>query len=111
MRAFAALCREAEAVDFRTTGLMASISGMGNRTPLTPRDARLRVPCWACRCPMTGPRCSAPLTAVALGAANVVADLERQGVGIEQLVVAGGILKNPMWLDATIDAIGGSPRG
>jgi hypothetical protein len=106
---FAALCVEAQAVDFRTTGLMALDFWMGNRTPY--RDARLRGA-------MLGMSLShdratlfrACVTAVALGAANVVADLERQGVGIDQLVVAGGILKNPMWLDATIDAIGKPAR-
>jgi ribulose kinase len=43
---------------------------------------------------------------VALGAANVVFDLERQGVAIERIVMAGGIMRNPLWLQATIDAIG-----
>ena len=46
------------------------------------------------------------MTSVALGSANVVFDLERQGVHIDRLVLAGGILKNRMWLDATVDAIG-----
>ena len=35
--------------------------------------------------------------------------LERRG-GIESLFSSRGILENPMWLDATIDAVG-KPRG
>jgi ribulose kinase len=102
---FGALCAEAEAVDFRDTGLMALDYWMGNRTPY--RDARMRgallgLSLWQDR-PTLFRAC---VTAIALGSANVVFDLERQGVAIDRLVLAGGIMRNPLWLQATIDAIG-----
>jgi ribulose kinase len=43
---------------------------------------------------------------IALGSANVVVVLEERGVSVERIVMAGGICKNPLWLQATIDAIG-----
>ncbi|PZX12196.1 hypothetical protein LX81_03736 [Palleronia aestuarii] len=106
---FADLCRESEAIDFSTTGLLALDFWMGNRTPY--RDAQLRGAMLGLS--LSHDRATifrACVTAVALGAANVVRDLERQGVGIEHLVVAGGILRNPMWLAATVDAIGKPAR-
>lgn len=102
---FRALCDAAERVDFRGTGLLALDYWMGNRTPY--RDARLRgamlgFSLWHDR-PTIFRAC---VTAISLGSANVVFDLERQGVRIDRLVLAGGIMQNPLWLSATIDAIG-----
>lgn len=104
-KGFHALCDAAAAVDFRKTGLMALDYWMGNRTPY--RDARLRgamlgFSLWHDR-PTIFRAC---VTAISLGTANVVFDLERQGVAIDRLVMAGGIMQNPLWLEATIDAIG-----
>ena len=48
----------------------------------------------------------AAVTAVALGSANVVFDLERQGIAIDRIVLAGGIMHNRVWLQATVDALG-----
>ena len=106
---FSALCEEAEAIDFRSTGLLALDFWMGNRTPY--RDAKLRGAMLGLS--LSHDRASifrACVTSVALGAANVVTALEQQGVGINQMVVAGGMLRNRMWLDATIDAIGKPAR-
>lgn len=87
------------------TGLLALDFWMGNRTPY--RDARLRGAMLGLS--LSHDRVSiyrAAVTAVALGAANVVHDLERQGVMIDRIVIAGGIQRNPLWMQATIDAIG-----
>ena len=102
---FVALCEEAAGVDFRDTSLMALDFWMGNRTPY--RDASLRGALMGLS--LSHDRATifrACVTSVSLGSANVVFDLERQGVHIDRLVLAGGILKNRMWLDATVDAIG-----
>lgn len=102
---FVALCEEAGHVDFRDTGLMALDFWMGNRTPY--RDPSLRGALMGLS--LSHDRASifrACVTSIALGSANVVFDLERQGLLIDRLVLAGGILKNRMWLDATVDAIG-----
>lgn len=102
---FVALCEDAGRVDFRETGLMAMDFWMGNRTPY--RDASLRGALMGLS--LSHDRASifrACVTSVALGSTNVVFDLERQGVLIDRLVLAGGILRNPVWLAATIDAIG-----
>lgn len=102
---FRALADEAAAIPPESTGLLALDYWMGNRTPY--RDAQLR----GCilGLSLSHDRAAifrAAVTAIALGTANVVFDLERQGVRIDRIVLAGGIMRNPMWLEATIDAIG-----
>jgi ribulose kinase len=100
-----ALLALADAIEPEATGLMALDFWMGNRTPY--RDARLRGAFLGLS--LSHDRAAiyrAAVTAVALGAANVVFDLERQGVGIDRIVLAGGIQRNPVWMQATIDAIG-----
>lgn len=99
------LLQAAGAIEPEETGLLALDFWMGNRTPY--RDARLRGAFLGLS--LSHDRASiyrAAVTAVALGAANVVSDLERQGVAIERVVLAGGIQRNPLWLQATIDALG-----
>ncbi|KQT42979.1 sugar kinase [Aureimonas sp. Leaf454] len=103
--ALAELLAAAEAIEPDETGLLALDFWMGNRTPY--RDARLRGAFLGLS--LSHGRAHiyrAAVTAVALGAANVVFDLERQGVSIDRIVMAGGIQRNPLWLQATIDAIG-----
>ena len=100
-----ALCEDAAALEVGDTGLLALDYFMGNRTPY--RDARLRGAVLGLS--LSHDRASlyrAAVTSVALGAANIVADLRRQGHEVRRLVVAGGILRNPLWLAATIDAMG-----
>lgn len=99
------LIAAAGAIEPEATGLLALDFWMGNRTPY--RDARLRGAFLGLS--LSHDRATiyrAAVTAVALGAANVVHDLERQGVGIDRIVLAGGIQRNPLWMNATIDAIG-----
>ncbi|MCB1445377.1 MAG: sugar kinase [Rhizobiaceae bacterium] len=100
-----ALLAAAGAIDPAETRLLALDFWMGNRTPY--RDARLRGAFLGLS--LSHDRAAiyrAAVTAVALGAANVVFDLERQGVAIDRIVIAGGIMRNPLWLQATVDAIG-----
>lgn len=99
------LLAAAEAIEPADTRLLALDFWMGNRTPY--RDARLRGAFLGLS--LSHDRASiyrAAVTAVALGAANVVFDLERQGVRVDRIVMAGGIMRNPVWLQATVDAIG-----
>ena len=99
------LLEAAGAIEPQATGLMALDFWMGNRTPY--RDARLRGAFLGLS--LSHDRAAiyrAAVTAVALGAANVIHDLESQGVSIDRIVLAGGIQRNPLWLHATIDAIG-----
>jgi ribulose kinase len=101
------LLADVEVMEPGAEGLLALDFFMGCRTPY--RDARLRGAILGLT--LSHDRAGiyrAALTAVSLGTANVVVDLENQGVPIERLVVAGGILRNPVWLQATIDAIGKS---
>lgn len=100
-----ALWREAAAVGSGDTGLLALDYFMGNRTPY--RDARLRGAMLGLS--LSHDRASlyrAAVTSVALGSANIIADLRRQGQDVRRLVVAGGILRNALWLEATVDAMG-----
>ncbi|MFC6489429.1 FGGY-family carbohydrate kinase [Nitratireductor sp. GCM10026969] len=102
---FSKLCADAARVPFDETGLLALDFWMGNRTPY--RDARMRGALMGLS--LSHDRAGifrACVSAVALGSANVVFDLERQGVAIDRLVLAGGIMRNPLWLEATVDAIG-----
>ncbi|ASP94807.1 FGGY-family carbohydrate kinase [Sinorhizobium meliloti] len=102
---FRSLCAAADAIEPDSTGLLALDYWMGNRTPY--RDARLRGAFLGLS--LSHDRASiyrAAVTAVALGAANVVFDLEKQGVAIDRIIMSGGIMKNRLWLEATIDAIG-----
>ncbi|MBN9070037.1 MAG: sugar kinase, partial [Rhizobiales bacterium] len=100
-----ALLAAAGAIEPADTRLLALDFWMGNRTPY--RDARLRGAFLGLS--LSHGRAAiyrAAVTAVALGAANVIFDLERQGVAVDRIVMAGGIMRNPLWLQATVDAIG-----
>lgn len=80
------LCAAADAIEPDSTGLLALDYWMGNRTPY--RDARLRGAFLGLS--LSHDRASiyrAAVTAVALGAANVVFDLEKQGVAIDRIVM------------------------
>lgn len=102
---FAALNEAAGAIPPRRTGLLALDYWMGNRTPY--RDPNLRGAILGLS--LSHDRAGiyrACVNAIALGSANVVFDLARQGVAIDRIVLAGGILRNPLWLRATVDALG-----
>lgn len=101
----AALLAQVADIPPEATGLLTLDYWMGNRTPY--RDPELRgavlgLSLWHDRATLY----RSAVTSVALGSANVVQDLARQGVQLEHLVLAGGICRNPVWLQATVDAIG-----
>ncbi|KAB7578369.1 sugar kinase [Verminephrobacter sp. Larva24] len=87
------------------SGLLVLDYWMGNRTPYRSPDLRGA---------MMGLTLShdraqiyrAAVDAVALGSANVVRVLNSFGVPVTRVVAAGGIQKNPLWLQATVDACG-----
>ena len=101
----AKLNESANALPISRSGLMALDFWMGNRTPL--RDPLLRGAILGLSLGHTRADVyNACVTAVALGGLNVTDTLETQGVALDRIVLAGGIVNNPYWLDATIDAIG-----
>jgi ribulose kinase len=102
---FAALLREAEARPVGAGGLIILDYWMGNRTPY--RDPNLRgailgLSLWHDRAAIY----RAAVEAVALGSLAVVDSLKGAGMTTSRFVLAGGICKNPLWLKATIDALG-----
>lgn len=99
------LLEEAQRLEPDAGGLLALDFFMGCRTPY--RDPNLRGAFLGLT--LAHDRAAiyrAAVTAVALGTLNVVADLEEQSLAFERIVLAGGIKRNPLWLQATIDAIG-----
>lgn len=100
-----ALMHKASRIPPAADGLLVLEFWMGCRTPY--KDARLRGSIMGLT--LAHDRASlyrAATTGVVLGSANIVQDLQRQGVGISRLVLSGGITRNPLWLQATVDAIG-----
>ncbi|SDP91031.1 FGGY-family carbohydrate kinase [Phyllobacterium sp. OV277] len=99
------LIREASAVSKQNSGLLTLDYWMGNRTPY--RDADLRGAILGLSLGHNRADIySSAVDSIALGSANVIAVLEERGVSVERIVMAGGICKNALWLQATIDAIG-----
>ena len=99
------LIETARKIEPGSTGLATLDYWQGNRTPY--RDPNLRgavlgLSLWHDRATLY----RSAADAVALGSANVVGDLMRQGVAVDRLVISGGICKNPLWLTAAIDAMG-----
>lgn len=101
----AALVAEATARAGEASGLLTLDYWMGNRTPY--RDANLRGAILGLS--LGHGRAdiyASAVDSIALGSANVVEVLKDRGVSIDRLVVAGGICKNPLWLQSTVDALG-----
>jgi ribulose kinase len=48
----------------------------------------------------------ASVEAIALGSANIFHTWRSEGIEITRVVAAGGFQKNPLWLQATVDATG-----
>lgn len=93
------------AADSPEHGLLTLDYWMGNRTPY--RDADLRGALLGLSLGHTRADIYASaVDAVALGSANVVAVLAERGIEPDRIVMAGGICRNPLWLQATIDALG-----
>lgn len=86
-------------------GLLALDYWMGNRTPYRDADLRgalLGLSLGHSRADMY----AAVIDAIALGSANTLSSLADHGVRPDRYVMAGGICRNPAWLQATVDAIG-----
>ncbi|MCX8279820.1 FGGY-family carbohydrate kinase [Phyllobacterium sp. 0TCS1.6C] len=99
------LIREASSAAARNSGLLTLDYWMGNRTPYRDADLRgaiLGLSLGHGRADIY----SAAVDSIALGSANVVDVLEERSVSVDRIVVAGGICKNPLWLQATVDALG-----
>lgn len=101
----AALHREAEALGVGETGLLTLDYFMGNRTPY--RDPLLRGAVLGLS--LGHDRASlyrSAIEGIALGSANVLKRMGELGVRPERIVSAGGYVRNRLWLQATVDAIG-----
>lgn len=101
----AALIADVAADPARSEGLLALDYMMGNRTPY--RDAALRGVLMGLTLGHTRADVyAASIDSIALGSANVLSVLKGRGVAVDRVMMAGGIVKNAAWLQATVDAIG-----
>lgn len=101
----AALIADVAAAPSRSEGLLALDYMMGNRTPY--RDAALRGALMGLTLGHTRADVyAAAIDSIALGSANVLSVLKARGVSVGRVMMAGGIVKNAVWLQATVDAIG-----
>lgn len=99
------LVRGAAAVEPGAHGLRALDTFMGNRTPY--RDARLRGAVVGLTLGTTREELyRAAVEAVACGTRGVLDSFARAGVSCERLVFSGGIEKNPLWQQVTVDVLG-----
>jgi len=99
-----ALIREA-ATRRQDAGLLTLDYWMGNRTPYrdgTLRGAILGLSLGHDRADIY----ASAVDSIALGTANVLSVLGQRGVTIDRIVMAGGICRNALWLQATVDALG-----
>ncbi len=99
------LVESASKIEVGSSGLLTLDYWMGNRTPYRDPDLRgsiLGLSLWHDRATIY----RSAIEAIALGSSNVIDELHKGGVDIRRLVLAGGICKNPLWLRATVDAIG-----
>ncbi|WP_423923108.1 FGGY-family carbohydrate kinase [Frigoribacterium sp. 2-23] len=95
----------AAAVDPAAHGLRALDFFMGNRTPH--RDARLRGAVVGLTLGTTREELyRAAIEAVACGTRSVVDSFARAGVRCDRLVFSGGIERNPLWQQVTVDVLG-----
>ncbi len=100
----AALVEAALATPPGRTGLLALDYFQGNRTPY--RDERLRGGILGLDLHHTpGHVYRALAESIAYGTKNAADAIERLGGGISEVVVAGGIRRNAVWLQATADVL------
>jgi ribulose kinase len=100
-----ALVAGAAAVEPGAHGLRALDTFMGNRTPY--RDARLRGAVVGLTLGTTREELyRAAVEAVACGTRGVLDSFERAGVSCERLVFSGGMEKNTLWQQVTVDVLG-----
>jgi ribulose kinase len=101
----AGLWREAEALPVGGAGLLTLDYFMGNRTPY--RDPLLRGAVLGLSLGHTRAMLyRSAVEGVALASANVLQRMSDLGVDSRRIVSAGGYARNPLWLRATVDAIG-----
>jgi ribulose kinase len=101
----AALIAKVAATPARSDGLLALDYMMGNRTPY--RDGALRGALMGLTLGHTRADIyAAAIDSIALGSANIISVLKSRGVAIDRVMMAGGIVKNAAWLQATVDAMG-----
>ncbi len=100
----AQLIKDATEASRRNSGLLTLDYWMGNRTPYRDADLRGAVLGLSLGHDRADIYASA-VDSIALGSANVVSVLEERGVHVDRIVVAGGICKNPLWLQTTVDAL------
>ncbi len=99
------LIEQATRVDPAAHGLRALDYFMGNRTPY--REARLRGAVVGLSLGTTKAELyRAMVEAVACGTRSVIDSFERSGVACERLVFSGGIERNPLWQQVTVDVLG-----
>lgn len=99
------LIEAASALPVDGSGLMTLDYFMGNRTPY--RDPHLRGAILGLSLGHDRASMYRSMTeSVALASANVVEQATGLGVPVDHIVSAGGYCKNPLWLRATVDAIG-----
>jgi ribulose kinase len=104
-KAHAAMIADVAATPQRSEGLLALDYMMGNRTPY--RDGALRGALMGLTLGHTRADIySAAIDSIALGSANVLSVLNARGIAVERVMMAGGIVKNAAWLQATVDALG-----
>ena len=99
------LWEEASRFEVGGTGILTLDFFMGNRTPY--RDPHLRGTVLGLT--LGHDRAAlyrAAVEGVALGSANVLRHMGDLGIPCRRIVCAGGIVKNPLWLKATVDALG-----
>lgn len=87
------------------SGLLTLDYFMGNRTPYRDVDLRGAMLGLSLGHDRADIYASA-VDSIALGSANVVDVLKQRGVRTERIVMAGGICRNPLWLKASVDALG-----
>ncbi len=101
----AALISKVAAKPDHSHGLLALDYMMGNRTPY--RDGALRGALMGLTLGHTRADIyAAAVDSIALGSANIISVLKSHGVVIDRVMMAGGIVKNAAWLQATVDAMG-----
>ncbi len=99
------LIRKAAALQPGSTGLLVLDYWMGNRTPYRSPDMRGAIMGLS----LNHDRHDlyrASVEAIALGSANIFHTWRSEGIEITRVVAAGGFQKNPLWLQATVDATG-----
>lgn len=102
---YASLIAEVAKTPRRSEGLLALDYMMGNRTPY--RDGALRGALMGLTLGHTRADIyAAAIDSIALGSANVLSVLRARGVAVERVMMAGGIVKNPAWLQTTVDSLG-----